>query len=169
MKFILKKLEYESEIKLIYSLLKDNGNLRHQVYNSFEIFEKIFFDKLHYYYHDFFIVTDTSDKIIGYIYMYDYRDNDRHCTMKYWFCDSGKNITKEIINFTITTIFKEYSLERIFVYSIDSSDTDTLTDIGFIKDATLNEYIFLNGKYHDVDVLRIEREEYHVDGTIPLL
>lgn len=112
------------------------------------------------YIHDFYVIEKSNDAnmVHGIIFTFDYREYDRHCKI-YGFLDEGMN--REILDHFIISIFREYSLKKIFLELTDLEHEmlAAAENIGFKKEATLREYKYVCGAYHDLFILSIYPEK----------
>ena len=124
--------------------------------SSIRQFSGFFNDRLNRVYHDFFIVSDDENKI-GYVYSFDYRIYDLNCRMFV----SADRCHIDILRSAAHKLFEEYPLKKIFCW-VRQDDTEMRKAAEMISaepEAVLREYIYADGKYLDVFVYGISRED----------
>ena len=132
-------------------------------YESFELFLKTYFQG---YYHEFFVIEAENEfNLKGCLYSYEYHPQDGVCKIcvvigkKYRKTGLGAQATIEFMDY----LFKNYSLRKIysptFAYNLDSYKAQL--DAGMQEEGRLKEYRYYDGKYHDLIILAITREEFY--------
>ncbi|MBQ9415091.1 MAG: GNAT family N-acetyltransferase [Clostridia bacterium] len=124
--------------------------------SSIRQFSAYFYDRLNRVYHDFFVVSDDESKL-GYVYSFDYRIYDLNGRMFV----SADRCHLDILISAAQKLFEEYPLKKIFCW-VRQDDTEmrkAAERISAKLEAVLREYIYADGKYLDVFVYGISRED----------
>ncbi len=170
-KFMLRKLHYDSDIGFLYDLMT---NPQEQIMfqcnlpiNSIHEFKKWFDANLRIDYHDFFIVEDVENKTVaGFVFSYAFKPYDLHCKItsvlfpSYRKMGIGAAITLCFIDY----MFVQYPINKIFfdVYSYNQESLTSNLKAGFVLEATIKEYRFYSGIFHDLSILSISRNDFYI-------
>lgn len=154
----LRKVDLATDCIRIFELIRfcrERNKLPYQIdFSSEDEVRNWLSRQLMGYIHDFYIIEKSNDDkmIHGFIFTFDYREYDRHCRV-YGYLDEGMN--KEILADFIAFIFREYPLKKVFLELTDLEDEmlSAAENIGFKKEATLHEYKYVCGAYHDLFIL----------------
>lgn len=153
--YLLKKFVLEDDFRQLYELVFYNytqTNMPGQpiIHNENEFFDWLT-HQLHGYYHDLYLIYDENE-ISGYIVLFDYRIYDMHCQI-YGFNKGGLNC--ELLGRFINCLCSKYPLRKIFLQITENelSLLQVAKEVGFLEEARLIEYKYIDGKYIDVYIL----------------
>lgn len=132
---------------------------------SFESFEHRFVEDLKCFYHVFFVVQNEKEENIGFVYSYDYRVTDGHCSIvvyvdkEYQTTGTGIEASMRFMDY----LYKVYPINKIYTYIYQYNDQSLLCNrqAGFIEEGCLKSYRYYNGKYWDLHVLSMERKCFY--------
>lgn len=111
-------------------------------------------------FHDFRVVTvkqAEEDYFAGIVFTHDFRTNDGHCKLSVL---PNQNMdVKRVLSDFIQWLFREYPLQKVFceIYGFNKEQIDVCYSLGFCKEADLVDYIYFNGKYHNLVIMGLER------------
>ena len=139
--------------------------LSHHVSNSLKDFENWIQDRLRYFYNEFYMVeADANRDILGMVYSYDHRMEDGHAKVAVYISpEYRKNgIGAFVAMYFIHHLFSYYPFRRIYcdVYAYNEESQRSLQGYGFECTGCMREYRYLNGQYHDLQLLSITREAF---------
>lgn len=153
--YSLKKLIPEDDIPTLYGLLF-NEHTRIKMPGQPIIHSKNeFFDwlthQLQGFYHDLYLIYEEN-RISGYILIFDYRVYDGHCQI-YGF-NKGE-LTHEMLETFILRMCSEYPLRKLFLQISENEPSliRVAKKVGFLEEARLTEYKYVDGKYMDMHIL----------------
>lgn len=133
-------------MRFIYKLYKNSGQLKNV--NNFNLFEGEMDSKLRNYYHVFYILYDEiNDKNIGCAYTYNYRYIDGHCKLSILIEKEFDSEFQTILERFIQDLNCYYPIRKVFVETCNEYDVEKYKMYGFDLEATLKNYVYLNGKY----------------------
>lgn len=153
--YSLKRFVPEDDISELYSFVFDAHLLvkmpGQPVINSKNEFADWLVRQLHGFYHDLYLIYDEQ-RIKGYLLSFDYRVYDGHCRI-YGFEDSG--INGELLRQFIDWLCSEYPLRKIFLQVTEKEDAwmQSAKELGFLEEACLKEYKYIEGQYVDMHIL----------------
>lgn len=160
--YVLKRIKPDQDCDQLYELIRIHGGFsvlpQQPIFINKEDFRHWILGQLSGYYHDFFMIKDTSrtesSNICGWLLAYDYRIYDGHCKFYGYLCQGlNKMITSQFLNI----LFKEYPLKKVFL-QITNADTSLLSvayELGFKQEAILYEYKYSWGNYKDLLILSV--------------
>lgn len=134
--------------------------------NSLRDFDNWIQDRLKYFYSEFFmIVSRQEQEILGMVYSYEHMLKDGHAKIAVYISpEYRKNGIGAFaaIGF-LHHLFSFYPFRRIYcdVYSYNQESLRSLLSCGFERTGCLQEYRYLNGEYHDLELLTISRETFY--------
>ncbi len=132
------------------------------IVKSKEIFRDWLTFQLQNYYHEFKIINYNDIKI-GFCYSYEYTDGTIKTALYVNddYQNSGLGVIAEIT--FIDYLLNLYPLRKIYnhVYSYNEQSLTSHLKAGFNTEGKLLEYRYFSGKYHDVYILSITREEFY--------
>ncbi|MBQ9227747.1 MAG: GNAT family N-acetyltransferase [Eubacterium sp.] len=148
----------QPDAALLYQITRDSiqlGDTENKIYvnSDREFFGRLAADLQHFY-HDFFVIESADSDmptVLGYVYSYDYRPNDRHCQLAVRM--NGTTLVTEAVNAFTAYLFREYPLIKVFVQVTDPTLLPCLTAAGFAAELTLKDYCYENGRAVDMTVL----------------
>lgn len=135
-----------------------------QTIRFFEDFERIFIDELRSFYHLFKVVKNEKKEIIGFVYSYNYRETDGHCSIVTYVDEryqaTGAGIEASMM--FIKMLFKQYPLRKIYtqVYEYNEQSLICNQKAGFQEEGCYKEYRFHNGEYWDMHILSMTRDAF---------
>lgn len=153
--YSLKKFVPEDDISELYSFVFDVHLLvkmpGQPMIRSKNEFTDWLVRQLHGYYHDLYLIYDENE-ISGYIMSFDYRIYDGHCQV-YGFNKGGLNC--DLLERFINWLCSEYPLRKLFLQVTENELTliQVAKKIGFLEEARLVEYKYIDGKYMDMYIL----------------
>ena len=108
-----------------------------------------------------FIKDLSNDKICGYIGGYNYNKIDGYIYISTILGEKEKK-NKEAINIFVQYIFKCFPIRKIYCEICDNNKDKLITfqDMGFQREATLEEDTFFDGTYYNKHILSLYREDY---------
>ena len=151
-------LMQDDEDQMLFSVKCVNNN-----YERFELFLKTNFQN---YYHEFFVVEDETEfGLKGCLYSYDYHPQDgwlKICVVankKYRGTGFGAQATIEFMDY----LFRNYPLRKIYspTFSYNNSSIEGQKSAGMVEEGRYKEYRYYDGKYHDLVILSISREDFY--------
>ena len=137
-----------------------SNELHPSQFRSTQDFENYLKNRLKYYFHDFYIITNSEDTLIGFAYAFDYRVYDGHCKICVRaMCDGYDENVTEWINEFGGLLFKSYPLHKLFFSALSCEDSyvEAYRRAGFVQECEIAEYVFHRGQYQNLLVLGKER------------
>lgn len=113
-----------------------------------------------------FAIEDKSNaEYIGGCGINDVDPKNRHCTIGVFIGDKnlwGKGYGTDALEILISFIFNELNLEKIklSVYSFNDRALKCYKALGFEEEGVLKKEVFREGKYHDIILMAMFREDY---------
>lgn len=141
-----------------------NGNIMNKPdHNDFQSFKKWLLDCISERFNDFFVVYD-SEVFVGVAYTYDFRLIDGHTCLSIAVRQEfvGTGVGAQMALAVIGRIFRDYPLRKVFmeVYSDNERCYESLNDAGLRNEARLKEYRFRDGRYEDLLIFSVDRENF---------
>lgn len=165
-----KKFDFRNDVVDLFNLMLDSKeqvlfHSRFQI-NSLPEFEKFMATNLATIYHDFYVIFDESTySNIGYVYSYEFSHYDSHCKICLFVKDKYQNsgIGAYMGVKFVDELFRNYPLKKIFtdVYDYNKQSLLSNLDSGFVEEGCLKEFRYHNGKYYDLHVLGLSREDFY--------
>lgn len=164
----LRPFRYETDLELLFRYM---GNMKNQCLfshkfqiNTIQSFERWLTEKLNVFYHDFFMIENYQQKVIGFTCSYDFFVYDGHC--KFMLClfedstykGAGPIAAAQMLEY----LFSFYPLHQVFttVFSYNANSLSTNLKGGFREVGVLPNYRFLNGQYHSLHFLVMDRTTF---------
>ena len=116
-------------------------------------------------YQEFRVVerTDTGE-LAGLAFAYDYRPFDLHCKVCVYMRPEwrGSGAAGLMGARLIGDLFCAYPLRKVYalVYGYNEESLHSNLEAGFVEEACLRDYRYLDGAYHDCHVLALSREAW---------
>ena len=133
-------------------MYKKNGQ-RNSV-NTFDSFESEMINKLRDYYHIFYVLYDEIKNVqIGCAYTYNYRHIDGHCKLSILIEKDYESEFQIILETFIQKLNCYYPIRKFFVETCNECETEKYRVFGFSLEATLRNYVYINGNYVDKYIL----------------
>lgn len=109
-----------------------------------------------------FIVEDTYGNALGVCSYKDINWKNRSCALALQLTKTEQTAAIDTILVLLDFLFKELNLSRVnsLVPNFFSFENQALRKTGFTREGKLREAIFRDGKYHDVLVYAILKEEF---------
>lgn len=146
----------ENQIKDLYYTETSN-------FNKAQLYEKLE-KEISNMYHSFFVVLEMTTNIpVGIIYSYNY-EPDSGIIYVNMFLEKEKNdLEEECMLSFVKYLFTYYSLRKIYMHMYDYNyeKSKKFGEIGFKLIGKLQEYTYYKGKYRDVLLLELNRNEYN--------
>ena len=139
-------------IRRLLSEKYPEAGLGNSIEKSVDVIER----RLREYYHDFFIVSISGNRV-GAVASYDYRIYDNHCKTDVLFEGNNDDCALIIDRFT-EYLFRMYPLNRIFTMQVNMDVIKAYKKCGYHTEAILKDYRFLSGRYTDVLYLAVDRK-----------
>ena len=122
-------------------------------------------NRLRTFFHDCVLVLSEHEEYVGYAYSYDYRFYDNHCKLCVRIRSDYRadNILVSTVILDVAKyLFRYYPLQKIFSEVCSSNNTmiSAYITAGFTEELVLIDYIFQDGKYHNMSILGLGRGEY---------
>ncbi len=158
--------EYLPQLYEIFSDQEQRLNILPQrQYITSDQFEKTFKRHIESKYTEFKIISDNEHDFIGFVIAYDYMRNDSHLKVTVYIKPEFQHSTYgfvAVVKF-IDFLFNYYNLNKVFteVYSFNEASVALHTTFGFKQEASLSEYKYYNGKYYDMIIYSIKRENFY--------
>ncbi len=117
------------------------------------------------YYHEFFVVENRDNGLMGVVYSHDYHPNDGHAMVSIAlgpeYRDKGYGAVA--MGIFLDFLFNHYSIRKVFatIYGYNKRSLAVSKRAGFCEEGCLKEYRYLNGRYHDLHYLSITREAFY--------
>ena len=116
-------------------------------------------------YHEFRVVTaGEGDELAGFVFAYDYHPFDLHCRVCVYMRPElrGSGAAGLAGARLIGDLFAAYPLRKVYalVYGYNEESLRSNLAAGFVEEACLREYRYLDGRWHDCHVLALTREAY---------
>ncbi len=152
--FEFKRISTLQDILFVYELQLCTDLFEEKIENK-DFFIESFQRKLKGFYHDFFIVL-KSDIRAGAVLAYDYRFYDRHCKISIALENGNKeDIVKIILKF-MDYLYSSYPLNKVFTYQENAKLIEAFIECGFIQEALLEGYRFIEGQRKDIYILSVK-------------
>ena len=116
-------------------------------------------------YHEFRVVArqDTGE-LAGFVFAYDYHPFDLHCKVCVYMRPRYRETGAAGLMGArfIGDLFCAYPLRKVYalVYGYNTESLRSNLQAGFVEEAVLPEYRYLDGAYHDCHVLALTRQAY---------
>lgn len=153
--YFLKRFTPEDDIPELYSLIF-NKNMLAKLPGQLDIRSKNEFadwliHQLHGFFHDLYLIYDEQ-QVKGYLLAFDYRVYDGHCQI---YGSWDRSISYEIFKEFVDWLCSEYPLRKILLYITEKEDDlmQMSKKMGFVEEARLKEYKYIDGNYVDMYVL----------------
>ena len=116
-------------------------------------------------YHEFRVIArKDTDELAGFAFAYDYRPFDLHCKVcvymrPEWRSSGAGGLMGARL---IGDLFAAYPLRKVYalVYGYNEESLRSNLQAGFVEEAVLRDYRYLDGAYHDCHILALSRESY---------
>ena len=132
--------------------------------NSLRDFDGWIQDRLRHFYHDFFVIEAADGGFIGIVYSYDFHMRDGHCKAAVYIAPEWRRGGMGAIAGIqfIRHLLRFYPLRRIHcdVYAYNEKSLTSLRQCGFEQTGVVKEYRYFNGKYHDLVLLSVSRDDF---------
>ena len=133
-------------------------------HNSMGVFAKWLDGKIEREFNDFMVFYTVADEFIGFAYSYEFQPLNGHCLFtvavkeKFQNTGFGGFISVKFLKY----LFENYNLRKVYthVYSSNEHSLQCVEAFGFSKEGVLREYKFLSGKFDDLVILSLKREEF---------
>ena len=117
-------------------------------------------------YHDFYMIcTDDVSNAVGFIYSFDYSNEDLHCKICAYICPKYRKCALggfAIMQF-LDMMFMSYPLRKVYstVFSYNNHSRLSALNAGFKEESVLKEFKYYNGVFSDMCILSITRESFY--------
>lgn len=169
MKILFKQFDYKNDsdwIYNIYSNKKESSSFVSDFYFSTrEEFEKIFLSNILNKYYYFNILKDDTGERLGLIYAHDYKQDSGHIKFSIYIIPQYRQLgvgAFASLRF-VHMLFSTLPIHKVYVTVFEGNQISLTNNLqaGFNREATLKDYIFLNGKYQDLIYLSISRKQFY--------
>jgi RimJ/RimL family protein N-acetyltransferase len=116
-------------------------------------------------YHTFFIAFNESNHVIGVVFSnkYDIKNGFLYTTvaLRYEYMKTGLGAEAGLVYCDF--LFQNYPIRKIYttVFSYNELSKNTMYSAGFNIEGTLKQHVFVNGKYHDLNILSVFKNEFY--------
>lgn len=162
----IRNFSVNEDFSTIYDLYSDSEKQAlissRVVVKSKEQFREWLIFQLNNYYHEFRII-ELNDESVGFCYSYDCHDDTVKTAL--YINDNFQNIgigaAAELL--FIDELFSLYPLRKIYnhVYEYNNQSLSSHFNAGFQTEGILKEYRYYKGKYHNLYILSISKEEFY--------
>ncbi len=165
--YILRKIEPNQDCNQLFELINKQhymgGLFARQLWiMNAEEYRRWITERLGGYFHDFYVVEERTNmdivNIQGFMVSYDYREYDSHCHIYSYMCYGKYSV---VLGQFVDILFKEYPIKKMFLETAEINDEliNAAYDLGFTKEAMLEEYRFINGQNHASLVLSLYQKD----------
>lgn len=133
-------------------------------HNSMGVFAKWLDGKMEREFNDFMVFYTVADEFIGFAYSYEFQPLNGHCLFtvavkgKFQNTGFGGFVSVKFLQY----LFENYNLRKVYthVYSSNERSLQCIEAFGFSREGVLREYRFMGGKFDDLVILSLKREEF---------
>lgn len=169
MKLLYRQFDYKKDIDwlyLIYNNSSERNTFLHDfVFSTKEEFEKLFLKKVLNEYFSFSIICDTTEVPLGFVYGHEYSEKNLHIKFSMYILPEYRSVGVGAIAgiYFVDHIFKSLPVRKVYETIFQCNQFSLINNIqaGFKREATLKEYLFLNGSFHDLIFLSISRRKFY--------
>lgn len=167
----LRRFNFRQDVEDMFEIMNDPNDqmlfIRKMPFNTLPDFDMWMQNNFKGFYHEFNVITDnqSSYDFLGFVYSYEYSPVDLHCKVCLVLKKEYRNMGlggKILINF-LNYLFTDYPLRKVFltIYDYNKQSLDSNLQAGFIEEGVMKEYRYHNGKFHDLHILSMTREEFY--------
>lgn len=169
MKVIFKQFDYKQDAEWIYNIYsnkKESSSFVSDFYFSTrEEFEKKFMSNIINNYFYFNLLVDDSGERMGLIYAHDYKQESGHIKFTAYIIPQYRQLgvgALASLRF-VHMLFSTLSINKVYVTVFEGNQISLKNNLqaGFHREATLKDYVFLNGGYRDLIYLSISRKQFY--------
>lgn len=160
-------VELKRDIKSLYRFMCSDDqflfstNLR---FNTEQTFSEWLQKRLQLDFHDFYMVIN-NDKVIGFVYNYDFSLIDGHCKLVVYVSNQYRKIGLGGIAaiMFIKRLFSDYPLRKVYstIYEYNTQSLQSNLKAGFIDEGTINNYRYYDNKFYPIHFLSMSREVFY--------
>lgn len=165
LKFV--RYDHRHHLEKLFSWMNDPAEqamfLTHSSSNSLRDFDGWLQDRLKFFYHEFFVIETEDSQPIGMVYSYDQKLRDGHCKVAVYVAPQWRNGPGAMAAIRMLDyLFCYYPFRRVYceIYSYNSRSLSNTLQCGFEETGRLKEYRYHAGRYHDLVLLTISREQF---------
>ncbi len=159
----------EEQIKFVFECFQDY-NARKYFANNMQVkniknFIKEMKIKLMYKYNDFVLIKSmTTNGYVGFIYTYKYKANDGKIHITTYIKPDKRNSMYGVQGCLAfyDYLFKKYSIRKVYcsVVEYNKTSVNILESLEFKLEGNLKKHKYLNGKYYNVLIYALYREDF---------
>lgn len=113
--------------------------------------------------HDEYIIKDKDNIIVGRFDILDLDLQNRKCNISLKFYrNDDYELLKESLRLILKAIFKDGTIRKINIITVDTICLSSFLDLGFILEGVFFENIYVNGSYSNEISMGITREDYNI-------
>ena len=114
-----------------------------------------------------FLIIESGDYTLGFIYTSEFSNEHCHYTMCLYDDYINKGFGAVAGLKMLDYIFRKYPLNQIYISIVDCDKNSLASNIkcGFEEVGILPDYTFVNGEYHSLHILRITRNSFYENNN----
>lgn len=168
--FRFRRFNFRNDIVEVFNLMMDPQDQmlfsNKVVINTLPDFDSWMQANFKGYYHEFYVVTGKEEwDIIGIVYSYDYRPFDLNCKLCTIVRKDLRNtgIGAAISIQFLNELFTTYPMHKVFLTIYDYNDQSLQSNIqaGFVEEGCFKEYRYYDGRFYDMHILGLTRDEFY--------
>ena len=178
MELTYRQFEYKNDIDWLYNVYSNPQEtmmfLHDFRFSTREEFEKVFLQRVLNDYYSFLVICDNDGTPLGIVYGHDYSANDLHIKFSLYVLPKYRSLGVGAIAaiYFVDSVFKTLPVRKVYETVFEDNKVSLKNNLqaGFVREATLKEYLFVNGKFCDLIYLSVTRKRfYDLYGNSPLL
>ena len=164
-----RQFQFKVDIDWLYNVYIDkheaNLFIHDFTFSTKEEFEKIFLQRVLNEYYCFYIICDSDNTNLGFVYGHDFHNTDLHIKFSMYILPEFRALGVGAISAIrfVDMLFSQLPIKKVYetIFSTNKISLENNLKAGFIKEAILKNYIFSNGKFSDLIFLSVTRERFY--------
>ena len=162
-----RKIESDKDVDFLYEIYSCDRDIeefsRDIKFSTRDEFTEILMKNLKFYYYEFFIIEYYSVPV-GFVYGHNHSPRDLtirfslYVLNEYRSCGIGAVAAFKYVKF----LFKTLPVRKVYitVFGCNKVSLENNLQAGFVEEAVLKDYIFVNGEFCDLHYLSVSRERF---------
>lgn len=172
----VRPLSTETDVEHIYNVFADPEEQFRiwplSNFNSVTRFVKLFIHQEIIRHNDFFIIETSTGDFVGFIATYGYSSTAYHIKMMQFIGEKFRGTGVAYLSGIelVDWVFKKYKVNKIFtdIYGFNSTSLTYNYRMGFIEEGRLPEYRYYKGKFWDLCILSIDKDNFYKNNKAAL-
>lgn len=168
MKCYLDYADIPGDLGILYGMMTGEDQYLYSTKIHFSTrsdFERWFLGRLGHDFHDFYLIKEHGEnRILGYVYNYDFSLITRHCKLVVYILPDHREtgIGGMAACQYMDRLFRDYPLKKIYttIYSYNKESLGGNLAAGFVVEGILSDYRYYDGEYHSLYYLSMTREKF---------